>query len=145
MDGLLERIARLVVAAGLIPALAWVAYTAARAVDGDPTKIDQNGSALGVTIMMASVFAISRVASPERWTDRAGVSLGLSATYFFITWQLFGDPSAGVDDAPHLVWFGACVAAFSPAVVLIVASKWVWESIRERRASFASAESPQTK
>lgn len=128
--------ARLVLAAVLIPALAWVSYFAARYVNGDPAVIDGNGSGIGVLLIMGSVFLISRVAAQENWTERAGISLGLSAVYFFVTWLVFGNPNASVDDAPHLIWYGACVAAFSPAVVLIPASKWAWESFRERRADF---------
>lgn len=118
--------------------LTWLVYLAARYANGDPGYIDGNGSGIGVILMMASVFLVSRVASPEGWTDRAGVSLALSAAYFFVTWVLFGDTRSSIDDAPHLVWYGACVAAFSPAVVLTVASKWAWESFRERRADFYS-------
>ncbi len=128
--------ARLVLAAGLIPVMAWVSYFVARYLNGDPASIDGNGSALGVTIVMLTVFLVSRVASPDRWTERAGISLGLSAAYFFITWLAFGDASSSVDDAPHLIWYGACVAAFTPAVVLIVASQWAWEAFREHRADF---------
>ncbi len=135
MEGI-ERLARILLSGSLIPLAALSAYNMSRYVDGAPATISQNGSALGVIAIIASVFVISRVASPYRWSERAGLSLALSAAYFLLTWVKFGDPANSVDAAPHLVWYGTCVAVFTPAVVLIVASEWAWDSFRARRADF---------
>ena len=128
---------RLVLASALIPLLAWVVYTIARYTDGNPEIIDQNGSALGVLLIIASVFGVARIASEDGWSERAGVSLALSAAYFLLTWVRYGDPTVSVDDAPHLVWYGACVAGFTPSVVVTVVLDWAWSSLRARRTDFS--------
>ncbi len=120
-------------AASLIPVAAWTAYFVARYVDNNPAVIDHNGSSLGVLIMIGSVFAISKVAHPDEWSERTAISLGLSAAYFLLSWVMFGDPAQSIDQAPHVVWYGLCVAAFAPAVVLIPASQWAWSALASRR------------
>lgn len=132
-EGIAGRILRLLVAVGLIPVFAWVSYFVARGIDGNPEVIDNNGSGLGAIILVTGVFAVSRVASDDEWTERAGVSLALSAAFFLLTWVRYGDNSASVDSSPHVVWYGVSVLIYTPAVVLSAASRWAWDSIRVRR------------
>lgn len=133
MDGTAGRLLRLLVAVGFIPVFAWVGYFVARWIDGNPDVIDNNGSGLGLIILVAGVFAVSRVASDDQWTERAGMSLGLSAAFFLLTWVKYGDATASVDASPHIVWYGVSVLIFTPAVVLSEASRWAWDSIRVRQ------------
>ena len=133
MKGTAWRLLRLIVAAALIPAGGLAAYGVASYLDGDSTRIDNNGSALGVLLIVASVFGVARVASPEKWSERSAVSLVLSASFFILTWVEYGDPYAGVDDSPHLIWYGVSVLVFTPAVVLMTASRWFWDSVQDRR------------
>ena len=128
-----QRLSRLFLAAGLVPGAALAIYLIARHVDGEPETIGNNGSAIGVLLVIAAVFGISFTADSERWSERAGISLGLSAAFFLLTWVEFGDPSASNDASPHLVWYAVCVLVFAPAVILIPASQWVWANLRERR------------
>ncbi len=133
MDGTAGRLLRLLLAFGLIPVFAWLGYFVARGIDGNPEIIDNNGSGVGLLIIVAGVFAASRVASDEEWTERAGVSLALSAAFFLLTWVKYGDQSTSVDASPHVVWYGVSVLIFTPAVVLSAASQWLWERIRVRQ------------
>ncbi len=126
------RASRLIVAAMIIPVAAVFSYLVATYFNGDDSYIDSNGSAIGLILVVAAVFGVSRVAEDDRWTDRAGTALALAAAYFVLTWVRFGDPSLSVDSQPHIVWFGLCVVAFTPTVVLIPASKWAWTSYRSR-------------
>ena len=127
------RILRLLVATGLIPLTAWLAYLVARYVDGQPEIIDNNGSGLGVLIVVASVFLTSWVASEEEWSERAAISLGLSAAFFLLSWVQFGDPSESQDASPHIVWYATCVAVFTPVVVVIAAAQLGWTALKVRR------------
>lgn len=127
------RLLRLTSACACIPVFGWVGYFVARTVDGNPEMIDNNGGGLGALIIVAGVFAVSRLASSDAWTERAGVSLGLSAAFFLLTWVQYGDPSASVDASPHVVWYAVCVLIFTPAVVLISASRWAWDLLSMRR------------
>lgn len=133
MTGTTRRVARLIVASGFIPLAVWLGYVVARRVDGDPDVINLTGVIVGLIIVIASVFAASRIAADEQWSERAAVSLGLSAAFFLLTWVEFGDPSLSEDAAPHVVWYAACVAAFAPAVVVIPASRWAWSTLRASR------------
>lgn len=132
------RASRLIVAAMIIPVAAVFSYLVATFLNGDDSYIDSNGSAVGLILVVAAVFGVSRIAEDDRWTDRAGTALALAAAYFALTWVRYGDPSLSVDSQPHIVWFGLCVVAFTPAVVLIPASKWAWSTYRSRVASPAS-------
>ncbi len=122
-----------------IPIAAVFSYYMALNLNLDASYIDTNGSAVGVILVVASVFGISRIADDERWTDRAGTALALAAAYFALTWVRYGDPTLSADAQPHIVWFGFCVVAFTPAVVLIPASKWAWSVYRSRTASNVEA------
>ncbi len=133
MSGTPKRLLRLIAAAAFMPIAAVAAYAVALYMNGDPNAIDNNGSGAGVLLAMASVFVTSRIAAREQWSERAAVSLGLSAAFFLLSWVEFGDPSAGPDSAPHMVWYGLCVIVFTPAVVLIPASQWAWSTLRLRR------------
>ena len=133
MDGIGRRLGRLILAALLWPVASAVTYFAALYIDGEPATINNNGAGLGVLMIAASVFVISRIAAEDKWSERAGITLGLGTAFFLLTWVQFGDPSSSADAAPHLVWFAACVAAFTPAVILIPASKWAWSALRLRR------------
>jgi hypothetical protein len=126
------RASRLIVATLLLPVAALLAYFVALLWNGDRTTIDSNGSALGLAAIVAGVFIISKIAQEERWPDRAGTAIALSCAYFMLTWTVYGDSSLSPDSSPHLVWFGLCVAAFSPTVVIIPASKWAWTWHRSR-------------
>lgn len=126
------RASRLLVAALLIPVAAILANTVALYANLDDSYIDSNGSALGVMLVIAATFGISKIADDDRWTDRAGTALALATAYFLLTWVRFGEPSLSVDSQPHIVWFGFCVVAFTPAVVIIPASKWAWATYRTR-------------
>lgn len=122
----------------IIPVAAVFSYLVATYLNGDDSYIDSNGSAMGLILVVAAVFGVSRIAEDDRWTDRAGTALAMAAAYFALTWVRYGDPSLSVDSQPHIVWFGLCVVAFTPAVVLIPASKWAWSTYRSRAASPAS-------
>jgi hypothetical protein len=128
------RASRLIVASFLIPVASFLSYTLAVWWNGGNARIDTFGSILGVLLIVGAVFGVSRVADDEKWTERAGTSLALASSYFALTWVAYGDPALSNDDAPHLIWFGLCVAAFAPAVVIIPASKWAWAEYRERIA-----------
>lgn len=129
---LVMRASRLIVATLLLPVAALLAYFVALLWNGDHTTIDSNGSALGLVAIVAGVFVISKIAQDERWSERAGTAIALSCAYFMLTWTVYGDSSLSPDSSPHLVWFGLCVVAFSPTVVIIPASKWAWTSYRSR-------------
>jgi len=126
------RASRLIVAALLIPVAALLAYFVALHFNFDDSYIDSNGSAIGVLLVVASTFGVAKVADDDRWSDRSGVALALGASYFLLTWVRYGDPSLSADSQPHMVWFGLCIAAFMPAVVIIPASKWAWSTYRAR-------------
>lgn len=126
------RVSRLIVAGFLIPIAAILAFTIGLEWDGDGSIIDSNGSAIGVVLVVAAVFGISRIAADEQWSERAGTALVLGSAYFLLTWVGYGDPSSSADDSPHLIWYGVCVAAFMPTVVIVPASKWAWASYRRR-------------
>lgn len=126
------RASRLIVATLLVPVAALFSYYVALLWNGDHTAIDSNGSALGIVAVVAGVFAISKTAQDEQWSERAGTAIALSCAYFMLTWSVYGDSVPSPDSSPHLVWFGLCVAAFSPTVVIIPASKWAWTSYRSR-------------
>ena len=133
------RASRLLLAALLIPASAIFAYATAKGWNQDTSHIDANGGAIGLLVIVGSVFAVSKVASDEKWSERAGTSLALATAYFALTWVRYGDPDLSADAQPHIVWFGLCVAAFMPAVVIIPASKWAWSWARGRRVPSATA------
>lgn len=126
------RASRLIVATLLIPAAGLFAYFFALLWNRDGSSIDSNGSALGVLIVLAATFGISRIAHDDRWASRAGTSIALASAYFLLTWTIYGDTVASPDSSPHLVWFGLCVAAFMPAVVMIPLSTWVWHQVRRQ-------------
>lgn len=133
------RASRLLVAAFLIPVSSLFAYVMALQWNMDGSSIDANGSAIGLILLVGSVFGVSKVADDDKTTERAGTSLALASAYFLLTWVRFGDSATSMDSQPHLVWFGLCIAAFMPAVVLIPLSKWAWASYRERDISGAAA------
>ncbi len=126
------RASRLIVATFLIPIAALFAYYVALLWDRDSGVIDSNGSAMGVLVILGSVLGVSRVAQDESWAGRAAMSIALACAYFMLTWSVYGDSVMSPDASPHLVWFGLCVAAFMPAVVIVAASSWAWESYRRR-------------
>lgn len=129
------RASRLFVATFLIPVSALFAYVMALGWNQDGSFIDANGAAIGLLLIVGSVFGVSKVAADEQWSERAGTSLALATAYFALTWVRYGDPSSSVDSQPHIVWFGLCIAAFMPAVVIIPASKWAWSWARDRYVS----------
>lgn len=137
----LTQVLRLFAAAAIIPATAGSAYFLALNLDGTSTTIGANGSAFGVVLVVAMVFVSSFVAKRDGWSERAAVSLVLSAAYFLLTWVEFGDASSSADAAPHLVWYAACVVAFAPAVVLMVASERAWQ---ERSGLWTTGRRPRT-
>lgn len=133
MRPLVMRVSRLIVAALLIPVASLFAYFVALHWNGNVSVIDSNGSAIGVLAILGSILGISRVASDHEWSERAGIAIALACAYFMLTWSVFADLAVSPDDSPHLVWFGLCVAAFAPSVVIIPASKMAWQAYRTRR------------
>jgi|GEM_PF-1533123 len=129
------RASRLFVATFLVPVAALFAYVMALGWNQDGSFIDANGAAVGLILIVGSVFGVSKVAADEQWSERAGTSLALATAYFALTWVRYGDSSLSVDSQPHIVWFGLCIAAFMPAVVIIPTSKWVWSWMRGRHDS----------
>jgi len=124
--------ARLAVATLLIPVAALFAYYAALYSNLDGDFIGALGSTIGVAILLSATLVVSRVAHEVEWTERAGTSVGLASAYFLLTWVRYGDPTLSPDDHPHAVWFGLCLVAFMPSVVLIPLSKWAWSAYRSR-------------
>ncbi len=131
------RASRLIVATFLIPIAALFAYYLALLWDGQSTAIDSNGSALGVLVILASAFGVSRIAQDEGWAPRAAMSVALASAYFMLTWSVYGDSVISPDASPHLVWFGLCVAAFMPTAVILPASAWAWDAYRRRLSAAA--------
>ena len=129
------RASRLLVATFLIPVFALFAYWMALGWNRDSSVIDANGGAIGLILIIGSVFAVSKIADDDKSTERAGTALALATAYFALTWVRYGDSSASLDPQPHIVWFGLCIAAFMPAVVIIPTSKWVWSWMRSRNMS----------
>ncbi len=128
------RASRLIVALFLIPVASLFAYYLALLWDGESTAIDSNGSALGVLVILSAVLGVARIAQDDGWATRAAMSIALACAYFMLTWSVYGDSVISPDASPHFVWFGLCVAAFMPAVVLVPASAWAWEAYRRRLA-----------
>ncbi len=131
-DAALLAITRLIVAALAIPVAGVVAYYIALYFNGDATTISSNGSAIGAILVVAATFGVSRLAHDVDWSTRAGTAIALATAYFLLTWVRFGDPELSPDAQPHIVWFGLCVVAFMPTVVIIPASKWAWSAYRAR-------------
>ena len=123
---------RLLIAAALVPILSVVAYQLALNFDGNPEAIDANGSGVGALCMVAFVFAIAWVADKRDWVWRGGTSLGLAAAFFAITWRLWGGVVPSPDAQPDVVRFGLCVAAFSPAVIVMTGSTRLREWWQQR-------------
>jgi len=126
------RASRLIVATLLIPVAALLSYFVALNFNFDSSHIDSNGSGVGLIVIIAATFGVSKIADDDRWTDRSGVALALASAYFLLTWVRYGDPALSPDSQPHIVWFGLCVAAFMPTVIIIPASKWAWSAYRTR-------------
>lgn len=112
---------RLIAALLLIPPLTLLAYEVALTWNLDRTTIDVNGGGLGVFSMVAFVFLISWVADDHEWFWRGGTMILVATLYFVITWRQWGSETGSPDARPDVVWFGACVAAFSPGVVIMAA------------------------
>ena len=129
---------RLMAAAALIPVAALGAFQLAIRFNGDPTVIDTVGNTFAIAVFVVALAGISRLAATEQWWERLGVAIALGVTYFTLTWVLYGDPGRSVDDAPHLVWLGTSIAAFSPAVVIMPASKWAWANYTARKEALLS-------
>jgi len=131
------RLTRLLVATAILPVSALIAYQIAIRFNGDARVIDTAGNVVAIVVLVGLIAGASRVASDIAWTDRVGVALALGIAYFTLTWVLYGDPGRSIDDAPHLVWLGTSIAAFSPAVVIMPASRWAWEVFYERGTNVA--------
>lgn len=121
---------RLAVATALLPLAALGAYQLAIRFNGDTAVIDLAGNLLALAMLVLSLLGISRLASDVDWLERLGTALALGVAYFSLTWLIYGDPSRSIDDAPALVWLGTSIVAFSPAIVIIPASKWMWSTLR---------------
>ena len=129
------RASRLLVAAFLVPVSSLFAYVVAVGWNHDTSIIDSNGAAIGLLVTIGAVFGVSRVAEDDNWSERAGTALGLATAYFLLTWLRYGDATLSVDEQPQTVWYGMCIAAFMPTVVIIPASKWAWAWLRGQGAS----------
>lgn len=134
------RATRLIVATLLIPVAALFSYYVALLWNGDDSSIDNNGSALGVILILGSVIGISRIAQDAGWSYRAFTALGLACAYFVLTWSVYGNAVMSPDASPHMVWFGLSVVAFSPTVVIMPASSWAWHAYRNIGTLAATAE-----
>lgn len=141
MRPLSMRATRLIVATLLIPVAALFSYYVALLWNGDDASIDNNGSALGVLLVLGSALAIARVAQDDGWSHRAFTALGLACAYFVLTWSVYGNAVMSPDASPHMVWFGLSVVAFTPAVVIMPASSWAWQTYRDFFPVSATADS----
>lgn len=121
---------RLAVATALLPIVAVAAYQLALRFNGDIAAIDLTGNIIALVVLLVLLLGVSRLASDVDWLERVGTVLALGVAYFSLTWLIYGDPSRSVDDAPALVWLGTSIVAFSPALVIIPASKWAWAALR---------------
>lgn len=129
------RLIRLMVASLLLPAAAYVALQIAIHFDGDTSTIDTAGNLVGIAVLVASLLAISRFADDKEWIQRVGTVIGLGIAYFGLTWGIYGDPGRSIDEAPHLVWLGTSLVAFSPAIVIMPAVRWAWSEFLLTRTS----------
>lgn len=129
------RSIRLIAATALLPAAAAVALQVAVRFNGDTRIIDTTGNVVAIGVLIALLAGISRLAHAPLWLDRVGVTLGLGLAYFTLTWVIYGDPGRSVDEAPHLVWLGTSIVAFSPAIVIMPAVRWGWTKFLESRAA----------
>lgn len=129
------RLIRLAVATTLLPAAAFIAFQVAIRFNGDSSVIDTAGNVVAIAVLIVLLLGISRLAADGPWVDRAGTAVGLAVAYFTLTWVLYGDPGRSIDEAPHLVWLGTSIVAFSPAVVIMPAVRWAWNTYFENRAS----------
>jgi len=127
------RLFRLLAAAACLPVAAVLAFQIALRFNGDTGVIDTVGNSFGLVLLVAMLAGISRIAADYDWMGRLGTSLGLAIAYFAMTWTLYGDPGRSIDEAPHLVWLGVSIAAFSPAVVLMPIARWLWEAFLDSR------------
>ncbi len=123
------RLFRLVIAAALLPAAALIAYQIAIRFNGNTSVIDTVGNVVAIVVLIALLAGVSRIAADRDWLERVGTAFGLGFAYFSLTWAIYGDPGRSVDEAPHLVWLGTSIVAFSPAIVIIPAAKWIWENV----------------
>lgn len=124
------RLFRLVVAVALLPVAAVIAYQIAIRFNGNTAVIDTVGNVVAIVALLAMLAGASRIAADLDWLERVGTNFGLGFAYFTLTWAIYGDPGRSVDEAPHLVWLGTSIVAFSPAIVIIPAAKWIWESAK---------------
>ncbi len=123
---------RLVLAALLIPLFSAFTYAIALGWNRDMTVIDNNGGGIGILLMITFVFVVARVADADDWVHRGFASVALAVAYFALTWRLRGGVVPSPDPQPHIVWFGLCLAAFSPVSVIMSASTQMWTYWRER-------------
>ncbi len=137
------RLIRLAFATLLLPVAAVGAFQVAIHYDGDSSVIDTTGNVVAIVLFIVLLLGVSCLASEGPWIERAGTALGLAAAYFVLTWIIYGDPGRSIDEAPHLVWLGVSIVAFSPAVVIMPAVRWGWDSFFEARAE-AQAASPRS-
>lgn len=131
------RLIRLVVAAGLLPVAAFTALQVAIRFNGEPAVIDTVGNVVGIAVLLLLFLVISRIADDGEYKERVGTTIGLGLAYFGLSWALYGDPTRSIDEAPHLVWLGTSLVAFSPAIVIMPAVRWVWTEWLSTRRSAA--------
>ena len=129
------RLLRLAIATALLPVAAFISLQVAIRFNGDSSIIDTTGNIVAIVVLITFLLAISCLAAEGPWVDRAGTALGLGLAYFTLTWVFYGDPGRSIDEAPHLVWLGTSIVAFSHAVVIMPAVRWAWNSYFEARAS----------
>jgi len=127
------RLTRLVIATGLLPVAALATYQIAIRFNGDTGVIDTVGNVVAIGALIVLLAVISRLAADADWIGRVGTCLGLGIAYFSLTWAIYGQPGQSVDDAPHLVWLATSIVAFSPAIVIMPATRWAWDVFFESR------------
>lgn len=129
------RLIRLAVATALLPLAAFIALQVAIWFNGDARIIDTTGNVVAIALLIVLLLGVSRLAATGPWVERVGVTMGLGLAYFVLTWAIYGDPGRSVDEAPHLVWLGTSIVAFSPAIVIMPAVRWGWTKFLDGRSA----------
>lgn len=131
---------RVLAAIGLIPVV-WVgAYWLSLAISGSGDVIENNGSALGLMIVLIGSAAVAKLAEPRGWRDRFIMTTVAGATYFAVVWTFRSDDVLFKDESPEIVFLAFSLAVFAPLSVLMVIAGSVWEKVWVSRRTEAAIE-----